>query len=67
MNSKSKSKKNVMNNLINIIQLMQNIKFATFSYQGMKNPLPHGITFMLLLSTEKEKSNLPVFVLVDTG
>ncbi len=46
---------------------MQNMKFAAFSYQGMKNPLPHGITFMLLFSTEKEKSNLPVFVLVDTG
>ncbi len=46
---------------------MQNMKFAAFSYQGMKNPLPHGITILLLLSTEKEKSNLPVFVLVDTG
>ena len=45
-----------MNNLINIIQLMQNMIFAAFSYQGMKNPLPHGITFMRLLSAKKEKA-----------
>lgn len=45
-----------MNNVINIIQLMQNMIFAAFSYQGMKNPLPHGIIFMRLLSAKKEKA-----------